>query len=917
MNRRYVQMYLVSLCALQSMACGQQPVTGEQDMSQSPFELGEDLSSLPVEMEDMAEDMVMLPDEDDMPKLPYPCARNEYVISHVCVECPSGSTNDAGDNLHGENTQCDPIICKENERVEDHRCVLCPRGGVNASGDDASGEDTQCDTLVCGENEKVFSNRCISCESGSINEPGDEALGEDTQCETLYCDVDEYVKLRRCEPCLPGSINDSGDDASGEDTQCDIIYCGQDEYVEDHGCVTCPAGSTNEAGDDATQDDTMCDGILCPSHQHVVNHTCVACPAGSTNEAGDDATAADTECDPVLCEDGEHVQANLCVSCGPAYTNEAGDDATGPDTMCEPLLCGADERVSNSTCIPCDPGMGNDPGDDARLGDTECEVIYCSEDEYVLSHVCTPCVPGSVNEAGDNASDIDTSCDVVYCEENTFVQNHTCQPCAQGLINEAGDDARLADTSCHTDICLTTLGISCNDMAQHYIKADVADPHDNFGYAIAFDGTTLIVGAPLEDSGERYFNPNPSSNTRQDTGAVYVFERSGNTWIQRYYVKAINTKQGDQYGYSVAIDGDRFVVGAPFEDSWVVEYPYFSHMDYIDSGMIYVYKKQNAQWQFEQIIKTQIPDEYDNFGSSVAIDGTTIVAGAYNEGDTSCAGCGAAYVFERVGDNWTETAKLTATSRDVNDNFGYDVAISNQTIVVGTYLEDSASQMVNGNYNDNSRQNCGAAYVFEKTNGVWQSTAYLKANVSQDNLHFGKALDIDGNRIAVGAPGEGKSATGIGNTVPGLHAPDSGAVYIFERSGATWVQTEYIKASNTDANDRFGEAVDLDGARLVVAAPYEDGASFGVYGDQMDNSAENSGALYLFEISGTTWSQLFYIKSFATDSQDLFGWSVALAGSSLMTGTPYEASSATGIDGNMRDNTSLGQGAVYEYMLAP
>jgi len=134
---------------------------------------------------------------------------------------------------------------------------------------------------------------------------------------------------------------------------------------------------------------------------------------------------------------------------------------------------------------------------------------------------------------------------------------------------------------------------------------------------------------------------------------------------------------------------------------------------------------------------------------------------------------------------------------------------------------------------------------------------------------------------------------------------------MFTRSGTTWTQQAYIKASNTEAFDNFGDSVALSGDTLAVGASSENSNARGIGGNEADNSAVGSGAVYLFTRSGTTWAQQAYIKASNTDVDDHFGWTVALSGDTLAVGAYGEASNATGIGGNQADNSATDSGAVY------
>jgi hypothetical protein len=161
--------------------------------------------------------------------------------------------------------------------------------------------------------------------------------------------------------------------------------------------------------------------------------------------------------------------------------------------------------------------------------------------------------------------------------------------------------------------------------------------------------------------------------------------------------------------------------------------------------------------------------------------------------------------------------------------------------------------------------------------------------------------------LAVSALAEDSSATGINGNQADNSAANSGAVYVFTRTATTWAQQAYLKASHTGADDRFGPRVALsaNGSTLVVGASAEDSSATGVNGNQADSSAANSGAVYVFTRTATTWAQQAYLKASNAGADDQFGRSLALSGdgSTLAVGAPSEDSSASGVNGNQTDNS--------------
>src|SRR5262249_28586387 len=163
-----------------------------------------------------------------------------------------------------------------------------------------------------------------------------------------------------------------------------------------------------------------------------------------------------------------------------------------------------------------------------------------------------------------------------------------------------------------------------------------------------------------------------------------------------------------------------------------------------------------------------------------------------------------------------QQAYLKASNTDAADRFGYSVAISGDTIVVGAYGESSKATGINGNQSDNSANLAGAAYVFVRSGTAWRQQAYLKASNTDAGDRFGNSVAVSGDTVVVGAVLESSNATGVNGDQINNSAAGAGAAYVFVRSGATWNQQAYLKASNTDAADQFGVSVAISGDTVVV-----------------------------------------------------------------------------------------------------
>jgi hypothetical protein len=248
---------------------------------------------------------------------------------------------------------------------------------------------------------------------------------------------------------------------------------------------------------------------------------------------------------------------------------------------------------------------------------------------------------------------------------------------------------------------------------QAYLKVSNTGAGDWFGWSVAIDGDTVAVGGYGEDSAATGVGGNADNNSATDSGAAYVFTRSGVTWTQQAYLKASNTEILDSFGSSVAVAGDTVVIGAFGEDSAATGVGGNQTDNSVDrAGAAYVFSRSGATWTQQAYLKASASAAFNRFGSSVAVDGSIVIVGAHNE-------AGVAYGFTRSGATWRSQATLKSAHTDVGDHFGWSVAVSGELVVVGALYEDSAATGVGGNQNDNSTLDAGAVYAFSITHRVY------------------------------------------------------------------------------------------------------------------------------------------------------------------------------------------------------
>lgn len=452
---------------------------------------------------------------------------------------------------------------------------------------------------------------------------------------------------------------------------------------------------------------------------------------------------------------------------------------------------------------------------------------------------------------------------------------------------------------------------------------------DLFGYSVSVSGDTVVVGAPAEDSNATGVNGSQFNDNAQGSGAAYVFVHRGGIWSQEAYLKASNTDPFDSFGIAVAVSGDTIVVGATGEESAATGVNGDQGDNSIaQSGAAYVFVRSGTTWSQQAYLKASNTGSWEGFGRTLAADGDTAVVGAYAEdssatgvngdqSDNSAQEAGAAYVFLRTGTTWTQQAYLKASNTDADDWFSYAaVAIDGDTLVIGAGNESSSATGVNGDQGDNSADSAGAAYVYVRAGSTWTQEAYLKASNTASDDWFGGAVAVSGDTIVCGAPGEDSSATGVGGDQNDDSMLGAGAAYVFVRTGTSWNQQAYLKASNSGYSDLFGEAVAMSGNTVVIGAYGEDSNALGVNGDQNNDGATESGAAYVFVRDGTSWSQRAYLKASNTEYRDWFSHTaVSVSGGTIVVGASDEDSSARGVNGNQGDNGAYQAGAAYVFHL--
>lgn len=260
--------------------------------------------------------------------------------------------------------------------------------------------------------------------------------------------------------------------------------------------------------------------------------------------------------------------------------------------------------------------------------------------------------------------------------------------------------------------------------------------------------------------------------------AAGIAGESGKLVGQTAYIKATNAAERDHFGSAVAVDGDLLVVGAPREATAAAGVNGDPGADGPSNlGAAYVYRLVAGTWIEEAYIKPPAGALEGQFGAAVGLSGNTIVIGSW-EVSLPGGGAGRAYVYTIEGGTWQLEALLEPSQLQGGQRFGASVAISGDTIAIGADGERGASVGINGDQSDQSERNSGAVYVFERSAGAWQQTAYVKPSDNERSNYFGQSVALDGEIMVVGAPQGQRETIVLFAQFPIVAV---GKAYIFER----------------------------------------------------------------------------------------------------------------------------------------
>ncbi len=552
-------------------------------------------------------------------------------------------------------------------------------------------------------------------------------------------------------------------------------------------------------------------------------------------------------------------------------------------------------------------GAGNSSGDGDGPDALACEGMecFCNLGEYVDDGECKPCPEDTREyraaeifrqfneglggaggagsppmEGGPRWDQGDVSCS---CPSNYRVLDGACEPCDEDKRAVGGEEITGANTIC-SDLCQVSLGISCEKFdAGGFFKSPNPGEDDEMGSAVALSETFLAIGARGDDR---------SGDSIPDAGVVYIFERTENLnepWLYAGQLTPDTRIEGEFFGQQMKLSGEFLAVGA--------------------KDALYVFRVHNPgdglQWTQEaKLVAPDVTKIPNSFPAGFAIDSNAtdserellaVGASTYRETSEGMV-TGSVLFYERNSEgSWLQLSSiLTPSDGQWWEYFGVSVAMQDGTLLVGASNHDIGDK--------NDRTGAVYSYTWDENTETWGPETILHAQAARDDSRFGLGLSLDGNIFVSASPLDDSSDAGVIAKArfterPDATLTDSGAVFVFERSpnDGTWEETSAIKAKYPWEGDEFGKSASLQGNRLVVCAPHEDGDATSAGSEGNNDAAPESGACYLFERGDDgVWSQTNYLKTAHSYPWTLFGESVALDGEEVLIGALLDDSNRVG-----------------------
>jgi hypothetical protein len=370
----------------------------------------------------------------------------------------------------------------------------------------------------------------------------------------------------------------------------------------------------------------------------------------------------------------------------------------------------------------------------------------------------------------------------------------------------------------------------------------VLDSNSSYGRSVSISGNFAVVGYYLDDTN------GPGS------GSAIIYEFDGTEWHLSEKLTPSDAEIGDHFGFSVSISGNNVLVGSYKNDEFGS-----------NAGSAYVFTYDGEYWTETQKLFSNDSSPGDQFGFSVSISDTTAIIGS-NGDDDEGLNSGSAYIFSVIDDVWFQTEKLSANDGEENDEFGFDVSISENYVMISAPYKD---QLTSGLLS-------GKVYLFERSDNSWTHINSFESDQSGVNDSFGQKISLSDDFALIGASGNNSNGS------------ESGTVYVYQRHINKWSHSSNLYAFDGSPGDLFGSSIAIHNDRAIVGA-YRD-----------DDNGSSSGSAYLFRFDGNKWNNENKFNASDPQTGAWFGFAVSISDNNSLISAIY-------------DNTPNGDGAVYAY----
>jgi hypothetical protein len=664
---------------------------------------------------------------------------------------------------------------------------------------------------------------------------------------------------------------------------------------------------------------TLCsDGSTCSEGACVSALNDMPLPSDATDTSGPSATMSEAiEGTEEVVAQGSSCSVpgqHACPALGARSTLLCDNGVWRHDADCaENQRCASTGGMGRGVCQPIAPECRNQEPDVPFCDDETmrvCPDLIASKIRPCAKHQhCVPgeggvqcaCTPGFVEVEGACEEATDCSIGAGGCDPLTRCSmlggQRSCSACPNGYSG-------TGDMGCAP--LLETLSVSAgsltpaitSDIRLYHVRVPFVSPRVSLiasappDTRVSFDEVEVAIGqpwvSPFLPHGQKVVKLVLTSAAGVSNEYELTLERGG---AQEAYLKASNASDNDWFGSWITMSGDTAVVGAYEEDGGANRINGDSMAAAkTDSGAAYVFVRGNQGWTQQAYLKASDAQAGDFFGSGVALDGDRLAVGALRtpvEAETANPRSGLVYLFTRTNGTWTEEPqRLTGSNARPGDLFGTQASLVGDTLAIA-----ASSGGAPGDANPR-----GAVYIFEHTSTGWVERQILTPTERCAGCRFGAAIMLRGDRLIVGAPDDGDDASA------------GGSAYVFERRNGSWVQQQRLRPEPVAADSRFGFGVAIHDRRAVVGAPYNAPANSTMF---FTRASVPAGSAYVFDLVGERWVQTAVVRPPESVASDHFGDSIALSDSALLVGAHGDRSGAPGLNGDARRTDTNAAGAVY------